>query len=205
MAGNTLQVYKTIKKKIEHEFKSASYTVKSAGFKQDKLTEPVSHETGYWEDYQRVTSKPPRWIIQFDMKDGVVRADFAKRQDGSYFQSSNTIGYINNREGNCAAILFRIIASIKNSDGKFVFPEWEWVLALVFQRPLPVGNSSETISNINPNLSTIDYQRNPFNYSLLGIVTTNVENPTFIFEGIEQTITYEQVSEALKNLLEPSN
>jgi len=202
MAGNTLEVHKAIKKKIEREFRTASYTVKSAGFKQDGLSEPLSNQTGYWKEPQRVASKPPRWVIQFEAIDGEVTATFAAKQDGSYFPSANTIGYINNREGNCAAILCRIIASIKIDDEKFVFPEWEWVLILIFHKPLPVGNSSETITNINPQEGSIDYQRNSYKYALLGLVKTDVESPFFTDEANIQ-MSYEQASEALGQLMLP--
>ncbi|MEO3946209.1 hypothetical protein [Gorillibacterium sp. CAU 1737] len=201
MAGNTLDVYRAVKRKIENEFRVRELTVKTAGFKQDGLAETLSNSTGFWEEPQRVTSKPPRWIIQFEKNDEEVTANFAKKQDGALFPSAKTIGYINNREGNCSAMMFRIIAAIKTGEEQYEFPEWEWVMFLIFPRPLPSGNSSETIANFDPNDQSILYQRRTFKFSLLGIVKTDVENDSILLSNGE-AITYLEASEALKKLLE---
>lgn len=195
MAGNTLDVYRSVKRKIENEFGPFSLTVKSAGFKQDDLAEPLSRSTGFWEDPTRVASKPPRWIIQFENGPGTTKATFAKKSDGTFFPSSKTVGYVNNREGNCAAMIFRVIASIKLNQDTFEFPNWEWVVFFAFSKPLPVGNSSETITNFDPTHMSIDYQRRSYKYSLLGIVKTTVND-------VSDTITYSEASEALKVLFE---
>ncbi|WP_040288936.1 hypothetical protein [Alicyclobacillus hesperidum] len=201
MAGNTLDVYRSVKRKIENEFKPLSLTVKSAGFKQDDLAESLSQSTGFWEDPTRVASKPPRWIIQFEKSTGTVKATFAKKSDETLFPSSKTIGYINNREGNCSAMIFRVVASIKLHDDAYQFPNWEWVVFFVFSKPLPAGNSSETITNFDPIHKSIDYQRRSYKYSLLGIVKTTVEDNSIKY-GEFGTLTYSEASEALKVLLE---
>lgn len=200
MPGNTLEVYRSVKKSVEKVLTPRGLTVKSAGLKQDILTEALSQTSGFWEEPTRVSSKPPRWIIQFEKKNGTVVANFAKKQDGTYFPASNTIGYINNREGNCSAMIFRIIASVKDSE-RYVFPDWEWVLLLVFNRSLPVGSSSETITAFNPVEKSIVYQRRSYKYSLLGIVKTNVENELIPLEE-EESISYDEASIALQELLE---
>ncbi|MGG3885935.1 hypothetical protein [Brevibacillus panacihumi] len=205
MAGNTQEVYRAVKRKIENEFRPRGLTVKSAGFKQDNLTEPLSIITGFWDEPNRVSSKPPRWIIQFNKNDGILTANFSKKPDGTYFPSSNTVGYINNREGNCAAIMFRIIASIKLDEEHYEFPDWEWVMLLVFNKPLPAGNSSETISNFNPDDKSIVYQRRSYKYSLLGIIKTNVDNETFTLQEHVENITYLEATNALLELLDNGN
>lgn len=203
MAGNTQDVYRSVKRIIENELRVRELTVKTAGFKQDGLTEILSNSTGFWEEPQRVTSKPPRWILQFEKNDGEVTANFARKHDGTLFPSAKTIGYINNREGNCSAMMFRIIAAIKTGEEQYEFPEWEWVMFLIFARPLPSGNSSETIGNFDPDVQSIVYQRRSFKFSLLGIVKTDVENDS-ISVGDGETVNYLEASEALKKLLENS-
>lgn len=201
MAGNTIDVYRSVKRKIENELKPLSLTVKSAGFKQDGLAESLDPSTGFWEDPTRIASKPPRWIIQFEQPSGTIKATFAKKPDETSFPSSKTIGYINNREGNCAAMLFRVIASIKEDDNVYHFPNWEWVVFFVFSKPLPAGNSSETITNFDPIHRSIVYQHRNFEYSLLGIVKTSVETATIEY-GESEALAYSEASEALKLLLE---
>jgi len=203
VAGDTLEVYRAVKKRVEKVFTPRGLTVKSAGFKQDGLGEALSQQTGFWEEPNRVTSKPPRWIIQFEKKSGQVVASFAKKPDGTYYLASKTIGYINNREGNCSAMMFRIIASIKDSE-RYIFPDWEWVMLLVYNKSLPAGNSSETITNFDPIEKSIVYQRRNYKYSLLGIIKTNVKNYTVSLEE-EETITYKDASNALTELLENGN
>ncbi|MGG1314563.1 hypothetical protein [Cohnella laeviribosi] len=200
MPGNTLDVYRAVKKSVEKVLIPRGLTVKSAGFKQDRLNEALSQTSGFWEEPNRVTSKPPRWIIQFEKKNGFVVANFAKKHDDTYYPASKTIGYINNREGNCSAMIFRIIASIKDSE-RYIFPDWEWVMLLVFNKSLPAGNSSETITSFDPLEKSIVYQRRSYKYSLLGIIKTNVENETIPLEE-DESISYAEASNALKELLE---
>lgn len=199
MPGNTLEVFRSVKRRIESVLNNHKLTVKSAGFKQDGLTEKVSEATGYWEEPQRVSSKPPRLIIQFHKSEDIVTANFAKSEDGEYFPSSNTIGYINNREGNCVAMLFRILAAVK-ANGNFMFPDWEWILLLVFDKPLPQGNSSETISNFDPVNKSIDYQRKTFTYKLIGVIKTDVEIKDFQLPD-DVSISYHEATDALIQLL----
>lgn len=205
MPGNTLHVFREVKRKIESVLRPFALTVKSAGFKQDDLTEPLSKSTGFWEEPNRVASKPPRWIIQFEINNGTITANFAKKPDNTAFPSSNTIGYINNREGNCLVMLFRIIASIKVDKDNYLFPDWEWVLLIVFNKPLPAGNSSETISNFDPINKSIVYQRKTYKFALLGIIKTDVQNPLITLEGLEEPISYLEATNALKVLLETGN
>jgi len=147
--ANTLEVFRKVRRKIEGTIAPFQLTLKSAGLKNDDLNEKFDPSTGYWLEPHKVSSKPPRWIIQFETSnedpDKLV-AHFAKKADGSLYSSSKTIGYINNREGNCAAMVFRIVAAIKTDPETYIFPEWEWLLILVLQHPLPAGTSGEVIS-----------------------------------------------------------
>lgn len=204
MAGNTLDVYRSVKRKIENEFRPRGLTVKSAGFKQDGLTEALNESTGFWEEPNRVASKPPRWIIQFDKNQDTVTANFAKKPDDTIFPASNTVGYINNREGNCSAMIFRIIAAVKIGEQSFSFPDWEWVMIIVFDRTLPAGNSSETIAGFNPVDRTVVYQRRNYQYKLLGIVKTSVENELVQLDG-GNTFSYSEATGALMRLLDNNN
>lgn len=204
LMAKTLDVFKLVKKKIEDELKLFNLTLKSAGTKQEELTVPLNEETGYWEDPNSVTSKPPRWIVQFEKIDNNVIANFARKPDGEFFPSAKTIGYVNNREGNCAVMVFRVYAAIKNLSGGFVFPSWEWLMVLTFTRPLPAGTSGESINNFNPVDGTIVYHGKCYHIASLGIVPTPVDNLEVNLDD-NNVVTYEEATAALKSFLENGN
>ena len=137
----TLDIFRVVKKNIEKEIKASEYTVKSCGTKNEELSVEISEETGFWREPSSVSSKPLRWIIQIRKENNDVIADFARKEDGELFVGSRTLGFVNNREGNCVAIIFRVIAAVRKRDVTFTFPNWEWLMAMIFNKSLPAGTS----------------------------------------------------------------
>ncbi|MED4971300.1 hypothetical protein [Parageobacillus toebii] len=202
MTETNRELINFIKKTITNELKSLKnneYTVRTSGTKNEELTKPVSEYTGFWENPSSVTSKPPRWLIHIEKKDDKIVANFATNEEGEEFPGARTLGYINNRDGNCVVMIFRILAAIKERPGKYIFPGWEWVLTLVFNRPLPAGTSGEAITNFDPVQGTITYAKKTYPVSLLGIAKTPVETNSITVNG--DLIRYDEATEALKSFL----
>jgi 5-methylcytosine-specific restriction enzyme B len=203
MADTKRDVINRVKNTIANELRNSGYTVRTSGTKNEELKISVSEDTGFWENPSSVTNKPPRWLIHFEKKDDEIVANFATTEEGEEFPGARTLGYINNREGNCAAMIFRILAAIKERPGKYVFPDWEWLLTLVFKCPLPAGTSGEAITNFDPIQGTITYAKKTYPVSLLGIVKTPVETKSITVNG--DLITYDEATEALKSFLNKGN
>lgn len=199
----TLEIFKVVKRNIEKEIKASEYTVKSCGTKNEGLTVEVSEETGFWKEPSSVSSKPLRWIIQISKgHDGVI-ADYARNEDGDFFAGSKTLGFINNREGNCVAIIFRVIAAVKKVDKTFTFPDWEWLMVMVFNKSLPAGTSGQTIANFDNEAGTISYANKTYKVAALGIYKTPTDNSN-IQLGDEEIISYDEATKAFLQFLDLS-
>jgi 5-methylcytosine-specific restriction protein B len=196
------KTFRMVRAGIEKELKALEYTVKSCGTKFDKLSEksPLSQETGFWEVPSSVSSKPPRWITHVSKNDGETSVDFAKDQQGKLLPGAQTVGFINNREGNCAAIIFRVIPAVKMTDETYLFPDWEWLMGMVFSRSLPPGTSGQTIGSFDNKAGTISYDGKVYKIAALYICKT----PTDITDvqiGNGQTVSYEEATQALIRFL----
>ena len=155
-----LEVLKKFKDAVEERVLSPrGLTLRSCGVKKPQLDEPLAPATGFWEDPKSVSSKPPRWIVQVVQDPVGVAARFAQGEDGTPFGMSRTVGYINNRGGNCSVAAFRVLLSVLPSGQKdWTFPDgWECVLALSFKQPLPAGTSGDALSDFNPADGTIGF------------------------------------------------
>lgn len=204
MAETVEDAFKVVKKAIEEELKKSDFTVKSSGTKNSELSRPLDEETGFWGNPASVISKPPRWIIHFEKVEDTVIADFAKNEDGVIFPGAKTVGYLNNREGNCSAFIFKTHASLKESNGSFKFPNWEWLIAMIFNNPLPAGTSSQTLSNFEPSEGTVMYSEKPYPIKTLAIFRTPPEFTDTVINDTDN-ITYDEATEALKTFLGATN
>lgn len=200
----TVDVFKVVRKTIEEELKKAELTVKTCGTKKAELSSPVSEETGFWENPAAIISKPTRWIIHFEKSERGIKADFAKKNDGSIFPGAQTVGYLNNREGNCSAFIFKTHAAIKQNDGTFKFPNWEWLIAMIFSSPLPAGTSSQTLSNFTPSEGTVVYSDKNYPIETLAVFRIHPENADLEIEEIG-SVTYDEATIALKEFLSEHN
>ncbi|WP_044857102.1 AAA family ATPase [Enterobacter ludwigii] len=135
-------------------------SIKSSGTKNIMLGEPLSTETGFWQNPQAVSSKPPRWIPQVEVTAVGVEAKFARDAEGQILGMAKSIGYINNRDGSCSVCAFRILPAIKplDPDSEWEFPDgWEYLFILGFANPLPAGTSGDSLGNFDPTAGTIDF------------------------------------------------
>lgn len=199
-----LEIFKVIKKNIEEEVKASEFTVKSCGTRNEQLNSDISLETGYWQGPSAVASKPQRWIIHLNKENEKVMVDLAKDKEGNLLQGANTIGYINNREGNCVVIIFRIRALIKQDTHNYISPGWEWLAVMIFGKPLPAGTSGETISNFNEKKGTISYAGKEYKVSALLIYKTKIENENSTLSSSGE-ISYDDATDALVNFLNVEN
>lgn len=195
-----------IKREIGKALKSSEYTVKSCGTKFFKLVDKysLSKETGFWEEPSSVSSKPPRWIIHISKNNGEVSADFAKDQQGNLLVGAKTLGFINNSEGNCAAIIFRVIPAVKVKISEYVFPEWEWLMVMVFSRSLPPGTSGEIIKDFNNLKGTINYHEKIYKVKAFFICKTPTKSVNLQLKD-GTTISYEEATKAFINFLRGGN
>lgn len=194
--------FKMVKASLEKELKASEYTVKSCGTKFDSLSEkvPLSEETGFWEEPSSVSSKPLRWIIHVAKNDGETSVGFAKDQQGKLLPGAQTVGFINNREGNCAAIIFRVIPAVKKTDTSYLFPDWEWLMVMVFGKSLPPGTSGQTIGSFDNVAGTIGYDGKTYKIAALYICKSPTDS-TEVQIGDEQTVSYDEATQALIRFL----
>lgn len=189
-----------VKANIEKETKASEYTVRTCGTKLEELKEETSEESGFWKSPTEVSSKPKRWILHIIKEGHETIVDYARQEDGELFPGSKTVGFINNREGICVAIIFRVMAAIKRKDGTYIFPNWEWLMVMVFQKPLPAGTSGQTISSFDVEKGTISYRSKIYEVAALGIYKTPVQN-TDIQLGDKEIVSYDEATEALLEFL----
>lgn len=156
---DVLGVFKALKDDIQTTLLTPrGLSMKSAGTKALALSEPTSVATGFWNNPQSVSSKPPRWIVQIQGQSGAsVEARFAPDASGEPIPMGKTVGYVNNRDGSCSVCAFRVLPAVM-AGGQWEFPQgWEFVLILAFAKPLPAGTSGDPLSDFNPAAGTVDF------------------------------------------------
>jgi MoxR-like ATPase len=187
-------------------YRPFAYTRKTAGTKDLALSEPVSTDTGYWENPGKISSKPPRWIVQLDPTAAPPKVGLAVDTAGNLLPGAGTPGYINNGQGKCAVAAFRLMPSVKLGGTKFAFPpEWEWIVQFAFAQPLPEGTSGDTLTEFNAATSELRYkgraeERATFKIALIGLVKTMAARADFVLPG-GGTLTYDQATDAVKTWL----
>lgn len=193
------EVYNSVKKLVGEILKSNDLTVKTSGFKKTISTEEYFNtETGYWKDLS-MNNKPQRLIFHLVKDNDKIIANFPTKNDGTEYTGSRTIGIINNRQGNCRAGIHAATCAIKINDSEYIFPEWEWVVLIIFGETLPAGTSGETLSKINETPKTIKYSSQTYPISLIGIYESTVSNEQIINNNL--TYSYSEATLAIKELL----
>lgn len=160
--NDILGVFKALKDDIQTSLLTPrGLSIKSGGTKALALGEPTSVTTGFWTNPHSVSSKPPRWIVQVEMQlAGSLVARFALDAAGNQIPMGKTVGYINNRDGSCSVVAFRVLPAVKPSGptATWAYPQgWEYLLILAFAKPLPAGTSGDPLSDFNPVAGTIDF------------------------------------------------
>lgn len=201
MANNIMDVFRQVRTRLVSDLKKYDLQLKSAGTGTEDLKVDVDEATGYWKNPRQISSKPPRWIVQFEKSNGEVMATYSRQHSGQLFGSARTLGYINNREGKCSVLVFRVLAAVKTSANKFTFPGWEWLLVLTAELKLPAGNSSEVIDDFDIQGGTFTYQRKAHKVKSVGLITSKVDVESIPLTSTE-TITYEEATEAIRVFLD---
>lgn len=159
MTGTILTTESAVKAATSKALRRKSFTRKSSGTGNLALSQATSSTTGYWSNPTSVSSKPLRWIVHISATALPATVDLAKDVSGTLLPGAGTPGYINNGEGKCAVMAFRLMPAIKVAPGDFQFPEaWEWIVQLVLPGPLPPGTSGDAVTDFNPQKSEISYK-----------------------------------------------
>lgn len=178
-------------------YRPFAYTRKTAGTKDLALSEPVSTNTGYWQYPGKISSKPPRWIVQLDATATPPAVGLATDAAGDLMPGAGTPGYINNGEGKCAVAAFRLMPSIRVAPAQFMFPpEWEWIVQFAFAQPLPEGTSGDTLTEFNAATSEMRYkgraeERSTFKIARIALVKTKAARTSLTLPS-GAAFTYEQ-------------
>jgi 5-methylcytosine-specific restriction protein B len=204
MGNDAMTVFKQLRKRLGQELMNFDMQIKSSGTGSDDLKVELDPVTGYWKNPRQISSKPPRWIVQFEKNGHRVVATLPKQANGTPFTSARTLGYINNREGKCSVMVFRVFAAVKKHPSGYDFPGWEWLLVLSTNAKLPAGNSSEVIDEFDPQKGTIVYQRKTYKLSLAGLIKVQKDSDQIDVSPTE-TITYGEATDALRAFLEATS
>ena len=205
-SNDILGVFKALKDDITSNILSPrGLSIKSSGTKVLALPQhaTISTTTGFWDNPQAVSTKPPRWIIQVKVQsNGSVSANFAVDGTGQPIPMGRTVGYINNRDGSCAVTAFRILPAIKtpNSSAPWQFPQgWEFLLVLGFAQPLPAGTSGDPLTNFDPGNRTILFgggtSKRKYHIDFCALVKAPVVTPS------AAGTTYNDVANAISSLI----
>ena len=159
-SNNILGVFKALKDDLRTvALNPRGLTSAGVGTKTLPLGEPTSTATGYWDNPQGVSSKPPRWIVQVEGQPGVSPvARFPTDAAGTPIPMGRTLGYANNHGGTCAVIFVRVLPSVRTAGpaAPWDFPQgWEYLLVLGFASPLHAGTSGDPITAFDPTAGTI--------------------------------------------------
>jgi 5-methylcytosine-specific restriction protein B len=152
-------------------------TIRSCGTKNfDTVLKPINPDSGFWSDPQKISSKPPRWLLQIKNRS----VDFSKI-GGQYHNMAKTVGFVNNARGDCAVCLFRVVPIISSDQlslksfisTSLFFPmnnilslspvidswsyaeDWEFFLLLTFNKKMKAGTSGDPMTNFDPAASHI--------------------------------------------------
>lgn len=158
----------------------------------------VNPETGFWENNSYVTSKPPRWLLHFEATGSELVASVPDHN------RSGVIGYANTKGGNSGALTVRILPVVKVAEKDFRLVEtWEWLLLFCFPGGLPPGSSGEAFENFDVESGTLTYMDQAQPYIFAALLGLNSPEETFSasVDGTLKTITYQEATEALTNLI----
>jgi MoxR-like ATPase len=199
------KVKNAVKDAIEDVLDPRKLTLRSCGTRtKDEDLAAVDLSTGYWQDPSALSSKPQRWIIQIvrDAGSDTPIARFASMPDGAECPAARTLGYVNNAaSGNCAVVMLRVKAMIHVAEHKYDFPDWEWLLVLVFSPPLPHMTSGDPLSNYQPDQGTIKFGgKNKVTVPIKQMALVTIPPGS---TPAQVDFAYADVTEAIANLVMP--
>lgn len=161
-------------------------------------THTIDVTTGNWGNVAHSKSKPPRWLLQFDLTATPITAVFP---EGGH---EGNIGHVTTTASRqTAGVAVRIVPLLKTGPGPFdLADDFEAVALFVFHGGLVKGSSSDSISLDISNgklLRVLNGERVPAPYIFAGILgqrpRTDAKQVTI--NGTPSTVTYGQVIDAL--------
>ena len=158
----------------------------------------ISEESGFWEERNFVTSKPPRWLLHFDATSQVLKAKVPEEH------RAGVIGFANTKGGNSGALTVRILPVVKSAENKFhVVETWEWLLLFCFPGGLEPGSSAEAFENFDVETGVLTYKQKSQPYIFSALLCLNGPDETFSvnINGKLKIISYKDATEALLNLI----
>lgn len=157
----------------------------------------IDPKTGFWTNVTFVTSKPPRWLIHFDVTGDDVVASIPDHH------RAGVIGFANTKGGNSGALAVRVLPVFKLGEEKYQELErWEWLLLLCFPGGLAPGSSGEAFDDFDTKTGVLTYMKHKQTYIFAGLLCLNSGEEQFAVEGnTAKTVTYRDATEALQKLI----
>ena len=159
----------------------------------------IDPATGFWKNVTFVTSKPPRWLIHFDLTSETLRASVPP------FHRSSAIGYANTKGGDSGALAVRVLPVMKLGEGDFrEIERWEWVVLLCFGGGLEPGSSGETFEKFDVATGALTYLRRSQPYIFASLLCLNApeEEVSLQVQDRLRSISYREATEALQALIQ---
>ena len=158
----------------------------------------IDPATGFWRNVTFVTGKPPRWLIHFDITGDNVTAAVPEQHRAA------AIGYANTKGGDSGALAVRVLPVVRVDDHEFREVErWEWVFLLCFPSGLEPGSSGEAFDQFDVAAGTLTYLKRDQPYIFAGLLCLNApdEQVSFEIRGTQRTLSYQDATDALQNLI----
>src|SRR5208337_3493586 len=152
----------------------------------------INEATGFWENVQYSSSKPPRWLFQVEYAGGAAAAHIPNGLADIGIGASNTA------QGNTASLAVRILPLLNTAaDAYQRLDDFEINALFVFHGALPPGSSSDAFT-FNPATGLLKRLANPTDYifaALLGL-RPKTDAMTVNIDGQDRDITYGEILDA---------
>lgn len=153
----------------------------------------INLDTGFWQDPNYATSKPPRWILQLDLQANPVTAALpaAHRAD--------RIGHSNTAQGDKAGLAVRVIVTAKAGSAFAFIEDWEWTLLFLFPYPVQPGSGAQTF-DFNPATGVVTYLGQPLPYTFAALFGLRSPQDQATVSGTQ--VSYGDATNAITSLLQ---
>jgi len=153
----------------------------------------VDEATGFWQNVQYSSGKPPRWLFQVEFDGGNITAHTPNGLADIGIGASNTA------QGDKAGLAVRILPLLKTAEGAYRrLDDFEINALFVFHGALPAGSSSDGFT-FNPTTGLLKRLTNPTGYifaALLGL-RPKTDAMTVNIDGDDRDITYGEILDAI--------
>ena len=159
----------------------------------------IDPTTGFWKNVNFVTSKPPRWLIHFDLTQTTLQASVPSHH------RAVVIGYANTKGGDSGALAVRILPVMKVAEGEFREVErWEWLFLLCFSGGLKPGSAAETFERFDVKTGALTYMREAQRYIFGSLLCLNGPEEEVVLEvnGQNRVVSYREATLALQALIQ---